>query len=59
MTINDYVRPGFTFRKVKVAPYTFYANAGDPKVPARLGLQAISGLSDVDRFFTQVLLSPP
>jgi photosystem II stability/assembly factor-like uncharacterized protein len=54
--INEYVRPGFTFRKVKVAPYVYYANTTAPQVPASLGLQAISGLSDVDRFFTQVQL---
>ncbi len=55
--INDYIRPGSTFRKLKVAPYTFYANTNDPKVPARFGLQTIAGLSDVDRFFTNVQLA--
>ena len=54
--INDYVRPGFSYRKVKVAPYRFFANTTDPTVPARFGLQTISGLSDIDRFFTQVQL---
>src|SRR5262249_36301373 len=54
--INEYVRPGYTFRKVKVAPYTYYANTTAPQVPASLGLQAISGLSDIDRFFTSVQL---
>src|SRR5262249_2447066 len=33
------------------------ANTGDPKVPARFGLQTIAGLSDVDRFFTSVQLA--
>ena len=54
--INDYVKPGYTFEKVKVHPYVFYANTTDPTVPAGLDLQTISGLSDVDRFFTQVQL---
>jgi photosystem II stability/assembly factor-like uncharacterized protein len=62
--INDYVHPGYSFHGVKVAPYRFYANAGNPQVPARLGLQTVSGLSDVDRFFTSAQLaaassSPP
>jgi photosystem II stability/assembly factor-like uncharacterized protein len=59
--INDYVRQGYSWHGVKVKPYVFYANAGNPTVPARLGLQSISGLTDVDRFFTNAQLSgsPP
>jgi photosystem II stability/assembly factor-like uncharacterized protein len=53
VAINDYVRPATTFQGLKVASYQFFANATAPVVPARLGLQSISGLSDVDRFFTQ------
>jgi photosystem II stability/assembly factor-like uncharacterized protein len=55
--INDYVRPGFSYHGLKVKPYSFYANSTAPTVPARLGLQTISGLSDVDRFFTSVQLA--
>jgi photosystem II stability/assembly factor-like uncharacterized protein len=55
--LNDYVRSGYTFdRKVKVKPYVFYANTTAPQVPAGLGIQSISGLSNVDRFFTAVQL---
>ena len=41
---------------MKVEPYRFYANTTAPKVPAYLGLQSISGLSDIDRFYTQAQL---
>ena len=54
--INDYVSPGYKYEAVKVNPYVFFANTTSPKVPARFGLQSISGLSDVDRFFTQIQL---
>ena len=37
-------------------PYVYYANRTAPAVPARFGVQSISGLSDVDRFFTQAQL---
>ncbi len=59
--INDYLRPGSTFRGIKVAPYRFYSNTSDPTLPAGLKLQTISGLSDVDRFYTATQLSgkPP
>ncbi|MGN6430374.1 MAG: MBG domain-containing protein [Gaiellaceae bacterium] len=50
--IDDFVKSAFTFRGVKVKPYRYYANTKAPTVPARLGLQSISGLSNVDRFFT-------
>src|SRR5262249_47659129 len=55
--INDYERPGFTYRGVHVKPYTFYSNTTNPTVPARLGLQTIARLSDVDRFFTSAQLA--
>lgn len=55
--LNDYLRSGFTFGKVKVQPFRFYANTAAPQVPARLGLQAVSGLSDIDRFYTSYQLS--
>ena len=54
--INDYIRPAFQFHAVKVTPFVFYSNTSDPTLPARLGVQTISGLSDVDRFFTQAQL---
>ena len=54
--INDYIHPATTFEAVKVKPYVFYANASSPTVPARFGIQTASGLSDVDRFYTQVQL---
>jgi photosystem II stability/assembly factor-like uncharacterized protein len=54
--INDYIRPATSFRGLKVDPYRFYANTKAPTVPAFLGLQSISGLSDVDRFYTQAQL---
>ena len=54
--INDYLRRGFNFGKVKVQPFQFYANSTAPQVPARLGLQAVSGLSDIDRFYTNYQL---
>jgi photosystem II stability/assembly factor-like uncharacterized protein len=56
VNINDYVRPGFQFKSVHVAPFRFYANTVAPALPARLGVQTISGLSDVDRFFTSYQL---
>ena len=56
VTINDYQRPGFDFRGVDVKPYRFYSNTTAPQVPARFGLETVSGLSDVDRFFTQAQL---
>ena len=55
--INDYLKPGSTFGKLKVSPYQFYANTTAPTVPARFGVQTISGLSDVDRFFTSAQLA--
>src|SRR6185437_1894237 len=45
------------FQGIQVGSYQFYANTTAPIVPARLGLQSISGLSDIDRFFTAAQLS--
>jgi photosystem II stability/assembly factor-like uncharacterized protein len=42
---------------VKVAAQDFYANTSAPVVPARLGLQSISGLSNVDQFLTDTQLA--
>jgi photosystem II stability/assembly factor-like uncharacterized protein len=50
--IDDYVRPASTFKGIDVKPYVYYSNRTAPVVPARLGLQSISGLSNIDRFFT-------
>ena len=55
--IDDYTHTATTFGKIKVSKYAFYANATAPKVPARLGIQSISGLASVDRFFTSVQMS--
>ena len=55
--INDYIRPASTFRSLRIAPYQFYANTTAPTVPARLGVQSVSGLSDVDRFFSAAQLA--
>ncbi len=54
--IDDYLRPAFTFRGVKVAAFQFYSNTKPASVPARLGVQTISGLSNIDRFFTDYQL---
>src|SRR3954452_4054242 len=56
--LNDYKHGGYLFRgKTRVAPYQFYANTRAPTLPARLGVQTVSGLSDVDRFFTDAQLA--
>ena len=55
--INDYLRPATNFRGLTVAPFQFYANTVAPAIPARLGVQTISGLSDVDRFYTTAQLA--
>ena len=55
--INDYIRPASTFHSLQIAPYQFYSNTTAPTVPARLGVQSVSGLSDVDRFFSEAQLS--
>jgi len=56
--INDYVRPALTFHGLKIQPYVFYGNTTAPTVPARLGIESVSGLSDVDRFYSEAQLSP-
>ena len=55
--INDYLKPASSFGKLKLSPYQFYSNTKAPLVPARFGVQSISGLSDIDRFFTSVQLA--
>lgn len=57
--INDYLRQGYSWHGVKVKPYVFYSAAGNPTVPARLGLQTISGLTSVSRFFTNATPRAP
>ena len=62
--INDYVRQGYAWNGIKVKPYVFYANTGNPTLPARLGIQTVSGLTSIDRFFTSAQMarassSPP
>ena len=56
--VNDYVRSAYTYHGVKVPAYRFYSNTASPRVPARLGVQSVSGLSDIDRFFTNQQLLP-
>src|SRR5581483_4668095 len=41
----------------KIQPYSFYSNTTAPTVPARLGVASISGLSDVDRFYTDAQMA--
>jgi len=57
--IADFVRPGFTFQRVKVKPFVFFANTRPASLPARFGVQTISGLTNVDRFFTDYTLAHP
>lgn len=55
--IADYTRSASTFGKIHVPKYGFYANTTAPTVPARLGIQSISGLTSVDRFYTSIQLA--
>jgi photosystem II stability/assembly factor-like uncharacterized protein len=55
--INDYTHAPMTVGKIRQPAFAFFANTAAPTVPARLGIQSISGLSDVDRFYTSVQLS--
>jgi photosystem II stability/assembly factor-like uncharacterized protein len=55
--ISNYVRSGYTYQGVKVPAYSFYSNTTNPQVPARLGVQSITGLADIDQFFTQAQLA--
>ncbi len=41
---------------VRVPAQDFYANTTAPIVPARLGIQTVSGLSNIDQFFTDTQL---
>jgi photosystem II stability/assembly factor-like uncharacterized protein len=55
--INDYTHAPMTAGKIKQPAYAFFANTAAPTVPARLGIQSISGLSDVGRFYTSEQLA--
>src|SRR5262249_32772982 len=55
--INDYTHAPMTAGKIQQPAFAFFANTTAPTVPARLGIQGISGLSDVDRFYTSVQLA--
>jgi photosystem II stability/assembly factor-like uncharacterized protein len=55
--IKDFARPGFMFRGLKIAPFAFYSNTTAPRLPARFGVQSISGLTNIDRFFTDYQLA--
>jgi hypothetical protein len=57
--IADFVHPATSFGRVQIRPYGFFANTSAPTLPARLGVQTISGLSDVSRFFTTYQLAHP
>jgi photosystem II stability/assembly factor-like uncharacterized protein len=57
LRINDYRSPAYTYRKVRVHSYLYYSANRAPKVPARLGIQGISGLSNVSRFFTDAQIA--
>jgi photosystem II stability/assembly factor-like uncharacterized protein len=49
--------PAFTDEGINVPAQDFYSNTTAPVVPARLGLQSISGLNNVDQFFTDTQLA--
>src|SRR5262249_20239369 len=57
VSINDYRHPATALGKLKIQSYSFYANSAAPTVPARLGVASISGLSDVDRFYTDAQMA--
>ena len=57
MKLEVFHVPAYTEKGVKVPAQDFYSNTTAPVVPARLGLQSISGLSNVDQFFTDVQLT--
>jgi photosystem II stability/assembly factor-like uncharacterized protein len=57
--IADFLHPGFTYQRVKVKPFAFFANTKPASLPARFGVQTISGLSNVGRFYTEYQLSHP
>jgi photosystem II stability/assembly factor-like uncharacterized protein len=47
----------YTDKGVNVPAQDFYANTTAPVLPARLGVQSISGLSNIDKFFTDTQLA--
>jgi photosystem II stability/assembly factor-like uncharacterized protein len=47
----------YTDEGVNVPAQDFYANTTAPVLPARLGVQSVSGLSNIDQFFTDVQLT--
>jgi photosystem II stability/assembly factor-like uncharacterized protein len=55
--IADFTHAPLTVGKIQQPAFTFFANTAAPHVPARLGIIAISGLSDVDRFYTSAQLT--
>ncbi len=55
--VGVYHQASYTDMGVKVAAQDFYANTTAPIVPARLGVQTISGLSNIDQFFTDEQLA--
>ncbi|HEY2353372.1 MAG TPA: protease pro-enzyme activation domain-containing protein [Gaiellaceae bacterium] len=55
--INDYSHAAMTVGKINQPAFSFFANSKAPTVPARLGIQGISGLTSVDRFYTSVQLA--
>jgi photosystem II stability/assembly factor-like uncharacterized protein len=57
VALNVYHTHAYVDDSVTVAAQDFYANTTAPVVPARLGLQSISGLSNVDQFFTDTQLA--
>lgn len=56
-TLDDFRRDAYANGKVQVAAYRFFSNTTAPQLPARLGVTAVSGLTDVDRFFTHAELT--
>ena len=57
--IADFVRPGFKYQRVTMKPFVFFANTKPASLPARFGVQTISGLANVARFFTDYTLAHP
>ncbi|MGZ4308156.1 MAG: OmpL47-type beta-barrel domain-containing protein [Gaiellaceae bacterium] len=57
--IADFVSPGFKYQRVKVKPFVFFANTKPASLPARFGVQTVSGLTNVARFFTDYTLAHP
>jgi photosystem II stability/assembly factor-like uncharacterized protein len=57
LKINDYQRKAYTVGGLKVKSFDFYSNTASPSVPARLGLQSISGLSSIAPFLTDAQIA--